>query len=771
MIRTLAAGCAIASIVACADPNEEKVSTLSAQCAAPVTQTIRYDEHGRKSEIQRADVGAVHYAYHPVSGLLAEKALPDRTTTFAYDASGRLTEETATGAGRSRTLQLHYDENGELGFLTRVSAAGWEKRFRHRRDGTVAEATIDIPGFRSVTVASTYYVNGFEESSTRVVRDAAGNVLSQVDRTTRYDDAGRPSMLMVNGQPLYTLYYDPEGRLEHASFTDGSTLSFTHDPETHLRNGYQESADDFSLSASWSFDQRGLIVSESFDRDGQTYVMSYVHDARGFLTDATGPAPATYQYGADGRPTNARTGTVSVNGITYAFDASGRVIQKGDLILEYGPSGDVEQATLAPDSADRETWTFDYDEAGRRILKRENGAVTAAYLFGGYLDGTAFIDPVYVDTRLVGVLIDDAFVPLGTDPRGSVVAGDGAWDWPTPYGARVLRPAVAAAVDYAEKGFDPDLGTVRMGIRDYDPDLGQFWGPDPLFFEEDPTKCIESPVECNLFSYASNDPTRYRDPSGRNAVIVRNEDTHTITIRATISIWGSKASDAVAQHIESDIESTWGQVKTWTDARTGQVYDLQGQRHRPLRGRLPGQRRATKSPAGVRRQQPDRGQRHRTLVRLRAEHRGVGLPADLQPQRQRGGPRVRPPARHRRQVHGSGRGRREGLRTEGRLEQRRPDGQQLGRRRGHAPDRSGAPLRVRQEARRSHRAEQDHQLVHDQREGLPVAVDLKERRRRRADRRPAATRGTRAHRSPDRSRRSPRSTSPDWPPGRRRRPA
>jgi RHS repeat-associated protein len=72
-------------------------------------------------------------------------------------------------------------------------------------------------------------------------------------------------------------------------------------------------------------------------------------------------------------------------------------------------------------------------------------------------------------------------------------------------------------VDYVQKGFDADLGLVRMGVRDYDPAINRFTTPDPLFLE-DPELCVKRRVDCNLYTYVRGDPLGSVDPSGRFAI-------------------------------------------------------------------------------------------------------------------------------------------------------------------------------------------------------------------------------------------------------------
>jgi RHS repeat-associated protein len=108
---------------------------------------------------------------------------------------------------------------------------------------------------------------------------------------------------------------------------------------------------------------------------------------------------------------------------------------------------------------------------------------------------------------------------VASDARGTLLADRGVANLATPYGVRAQRLSQSAVLDYVERGYDADLGTVRFGVRDYDPLLGQFWSPDPLLLESlDP--CAASPVQCNLYGYAKGNPISFHDPTGTFAWFV-----------------------------------------------------------------------------------------------------------------------------------------------------------------------------------------------------------------------------------------------------------
>lgn len=71
---------------------------------------------------------------------------------------------------------------------------------------------------------------------------------------------------------------------------------------------------------------------------------------------------------------------------------------------------------------------------------------------------------------------------------------------------------------FAGKYLDDVTGLYYYGARYYDPALGRFISPDPLYMS-DPERCTTNPIACNLFAYANNNPMAFIDPTGLDGVI------------------------------------------------------------------------------------------------------------------------------------------------------------------------------------------------------------------------------------------------------------
>lgn len=509
------------------------------------THRATYDSYGRLASVVRDRVGGIAYEYD-AAGLLERKrhygtdGELERTVTMSHDSAGRVVSDSHELAsdGRVSTFEYGFDGmlangdvvGGQIGYVTSVTGPDYAFSALRNPDGSIARATVELADWMSVDVQKVYAASGAPVAVRRVATRLVDGVI--VDDTSvgyRYDPDGRLVGMTLQGALLASLDYDEEGELSAVDFGSAGRIEYSHDPVTHRVSGYTRQiaapSSAWASSTEWTYDQRGLVGLETYDIGGRTWDREYGYDARGFLARVSDPdRSATYEYDSDGMPSHSddQLGArfVSRESVSaaesgegaYRYDAMGRVIRKGESEFAYGPDGQLETA-----SASGRVASFVYNENGHRVLKRVNGVPVAGYVYDGYLTNEEFIEPIRVGGHLVGIIRGGSFQLISTDSRGTVTADtEGVPTFASAYGARVERSDFSAVLDFVESGYDSDLKAVRMGVRDYDPYLGQFWTPDPLYLEA-LEGCMGSVVECNLYGYARNNPVSFVDPTGTQA--------------------------------------------------------------------------------------------------------------------------------------------------------------------------------------------------------------------------------------------------------------
>ena len=481
---------------------------------------VSFDGHGRVSRVERQGIATIDYGYEPVTGLLAEKRFTGNTgilrrrITTSHDAIGRVSVETHedVSTGETRSFSFSYDGGSQLGQLTGVTGQDFQKEMAYRADAKLESRVLTLAGgWRKLRTTFTYNEAGEAASQSTTVEDATGAVLVSSSTSDSFDPYGRLFSTELPGSTLATFSYDPEGLLENAVLAGGNSLGLTYDGLTRALIGTSQRSGTTVASVQRRLNSRALVERDSISVGALTLERWYEHfQERSLMRSTDERAESRYTYSPSGVPTSIIENDVPVQ-VTTQPDDLGRTILRNDLVMTHGPDGQLAWATRG--SA---VWTFSYDEAGQRLMKYTNGVPVAAYPEEGYLDASGLVQPVKIAGRTVGLLVNGTFEPRSTDLLGSPIADlNGAPRIASPYGSRLLdgHPARAAALDYVEKGFDPDLGLVRMGVRDYDPELALFITPDPLFLEN-PDRCLQSPLECNLYAYARGNPIGCVDPGG-----------------------------------------------------------------------------------------------------------------------------------------------------------------------------------------------------------------------------------------------------------------
>ncbi len=505
------------------------------------THVLQYDGHGRVSRVERKGIARVEYAYAPTSGLLDTKrflspeGLVQRQVRLTYDSAGRLSAETYSDGTHHAPMVYRYFRDGATpdhpavraapGFLTAITGPGFSKRFEHRADGSLLRRILSLDGWRTVETRFAYAADGAVTLAASSVKSVDGQQLSSSTHEYRWSAHGRLAEEWLNGGRLATFGYDGNGLPKSAAFSSGDTVTLGYDARTRQLVSVVQAGAHWQSSTSQVLNDREFVETESFATGASPPLQRhYSYAPQGFLSSATDPGN-TYVYGFDAfglsrsiqkagvkRDFVTQGNSLTVGGVKYTFDRLGRAVTRGALAFEYGPDGQLARATRGSSE-----WRFLYDEAGQRLLKVAQGAPSAAYLeSGALLEPGGLIEPVSFGGQLVGLINKGTFQMLAADTRGTVIADtDGTVRLASPFGERAVHPSTAAVLDYVRQGYDADLGLVRMGVRDYDPELNRFLTPDPLYLEA-PERCLASPLGCNLYGYANANPLRYSDPSGQD---------------------------------------------------------------------------------------------------------------------------------------------------------------------------------------------------------------------------------------------------------------
>ncbi len=522
-------------------------------------QSIRYNASGQIASISRSGLGSIDYSYRSINDQIERKTYlgtdrnPVRSMNWEYDLIGRKTKLTYTDSksGSSESFEYYYDglkldgkvSPGQQGRLVMVKAPHYQKSWIYRADGKIKEELLEITDFGSLRTNLDYRSDGKVKQRTYLRLDSAGNQILKLAFRSEYDSTGRESQVFLNEKPLYIIGYD---EVSNISKIEGNIGSFQFGYDNHTSQLQQVSVNlshQRSFSTLWSFNNRGFLESEKFTKEANGETRNYVYNDTGFLSlfsDSKNRTSYDYDNRSQVNRVVSKDKSVQIKtnidsweteDFTYSLDSLGRVVKKTStksneaFEFKYGPHGRVSEVLLVESNTffknQKSLATFQYDDQGKRLIKRRDGKIDEVYIDGGMLTPKQMLLQLKVNNRIIGYLHDDHFIPLSLDMRNSVAADYGSLiELPEPYGERQerdpsqLRPRL---IDYALVGYDSDMQAYRMDLRDYDPKVKRFLTPDPYYFEN-PEACTKSPVECNLYTYAQGNPVGFVDPTGNFAI-------------------------------------------------------------------------------------------------------------------------------------------------------------------------------------------------------------------------------------------------------------
>ncbi len=541
----------------------DALDRLATQSSGQTTTTFTYDYFGRRASM--TDVTGnlsilTSWKYDKADN--AVQLLQDgKVVNYRYNSLGEMTAMQYGAMGNVRTTGYEYDSTG------RVTAVKSSVR-PAAEDG----APMDTDELKTVK-SYTYAANGDLASTTEYLefdRKEDKQGLTMVGTYT-YDPVGRPVSLTYTQDGVqkekYTLSYDGQGYILSETYTDSykdafaseettTSQTYTYDAIGRLTQSKTERAGK-EKNVSFQYDKAGNRIKEMLEQD---------------LEDGHVSNTCDYSYNNLNQLTEIRqTGTTSIEGqsVTYTNQPlkSYEYDDFGNQTLETTYELDTQTATSSKSKEVRNTYdtanqlikveekangtstwttlnTSLYNGEGQRIRRTDagqtNGDYTMYFYMGGALAFSTNSDANFVTDENIldpkGVIVAgkrqdneyNAEKPEGqywiyhNDVRGSVTnivgtdtsgalyrAESNAYD---AFGKDDAENKEAAGSIQNEVKFtgavQDNTGLYYLSARHYDPNTGRFLQQDTV--SGDPY----SPWTQNLYTYTSNNPTNYTDPTG-----------------------------------------------------------------------------------------------------------------------------------------------------------------------------------------------------------------------------------------------------------------
>ncbi|HEY1296589.1 MAG TPA: RHS repeat-associated core domain-containing protein, partial [Chloroflexota bacterium] len=523
--------------------------------SSKIRTTYTYDNLGNLNRVLRA----------------AGDANNERATDYTYDGLGRVRKETQYPSWPSTSSTLvtttTYDANSNR--LTMHDPNGVESDFSY-------DALNRFTGYSAVgTVGATYTYDA--DGNRLSMADNIGTTTYSYDELDRllsvtspsgavvgyrYDLDGNRRKLIYPDNTAVSYVFDAASRMQ--SLTDWASRTTSY---SYFADGLLQSQTNFNgTSSQFTYDNARRLTQVGNQQGASTISQhTYTLDSAGNRTQLA------EQLAQVGGGTLAPTTTYSYDHLyrllgdgttTYTYDPVGNRLTAGSQSLSYDRAdrlaslgcsvdgnGNITRLgcaggqTASYDAANRLTNThnlgnsvlasYTYDGDGKRISKSNSpGVYTVSYTYdvaGGL--------PVVLQDKVTGiggplgrkyvwgatglaysVDTNNAVLVSHTDGLGSIraltdVSGTLVQTYRTDaYGVPTQTQGSATQRFQYTGELGDENGLVDLRARMYDPVLGRFLQRDSVFGFRG------SPTSLNRFAYSVNNPTTYKDPSGRSVV-------------------------------------------------------------------------------------------------------------------------------------------------------------------------------------------------------------------------------------------------------------
>lgn len=452
-------------------------------------------------------------------------------TLRTYDAMNRLTAVSTPGG--TADVVTSYFADGLVNSVTAANPGGANvtTSYSYNKRRMLVQETSSQPGWYSWGVGYGYNANGHMSTLTYPTGTQvsyAPNALGQATQVGTYASG---------------ISYYPNGAIAQFTYGNGVVHTMTQNARGLPARSQDRNGSTAILDDSYAFDANGNVTDITDQAQAGATTRGMVYDGLDRLTAAVAPGQwdiAAYTY--DGLD-NLRTATLGIAGYTYGYNAKNQLATltrsggstytyttdaRGNITNDGRQSYVFDPANRLNDVTNKESYR--YDGLGRRVLSWRPNAPLSVFMYsqaGQVLyveDGikaqstvNIYLGNTLLATRstahATGALTeryqhtDSLGSPVAvTDTNRAVVERTSY----APYGAPFNHPV--EGVGYTGHMMDQQTGLIYMQQRYYDPQVGRFLSNDPV------STNANTGAGFNRYAYANNNPLRFTDPDGRNAV-------------------------------------------------------------------------------------------------------------------------------------------------------------------------------------------------------------------------------------------------------------
>jgi RHS repeat-associated protein len=470
--------------------------------------TAGYNGYGElkwEKQTNNATQGEIttNYNYNAATGQIESRVRNGETTSYGYDAYKRLGTVEIAGQNKQTYTYGDYDRVAKLTEL--IGSKSFDKQMAYDSYGRVSQVTYPS-GYYTVNNYDSYgnLAEVTDKSGRSVWKATEANARGQLTRVSKgaketvygYDDSkGQLTSMAAAGVVSYSYSYDAKNNLEYRSDNLlGQKDHFSYDTQNRLTNW------DIMNSANT------VLKPNSMTYDGTTGNIAAKSDLGNFMMN----------YGESNGKPHALT---TIMGKPDAVSAS-------DLNVTYTDFRKIKTLTEADKNY---TLTYGVDDQRRISVQTQGAASLTRYYLGDYEEetdqlgnvkkihylsgGAMLVNLNGVETLYYGYTDNQGSLIALTDASGNLVEKYAYDPWgarrnPNDWTQKDSRTAWITNRGYTGHEHLDAFGIINMNGRVYDPLTAMFFSPDPF---------IQTPGDWrnyNRYSYCTNNPTRYTDPSG-----------------------------------------------------------------------------------------------------------------------------------------------------------------------------------------------------------------------------------------------------------------